>query len=367
VPPEICSRIEALWDGTTLAKFPDRIVSEFSPHRAFAEALGPAVRFWQEAGLACWYVCEGRHSRTTLPFLSRHLSEHRGALEDTGYPVDPQLFRDLKAAEAQLGPIEEITETSQLGGGLTMSFVRGRRRDGWEILRDILTRYRRAWTADHLDAYLANRWESELRAVAREFNRMTAARAGKPPTIRQFAGFARDAANHWFGGDLARLYAGIGEVAALSPQRIDLLAGDPIAFVSHVYQLLGGAPTLTEEQALDDEPARSRQYRLERLATRATRYLQIYEALGRPPTANEFSAKHLPWDDLGGLEAGWSRYVDAIETARKIGPATATGTGAPPQGWYPDPAGRFQRRWWDGATWTAQVITAGRRTDDPLS
>lgn len=35
-------------------------------------------------------------------------------------------------------------------------------------------------------------------------------------------------------------------------------------------------------------------------------------------------------------------------------------------GWHPDPAGRWQLRWWDGAAWTDCVATAGRQATDPL-
>lgn len=30
-----------------------------------------------------------------------------------------------------------------------------------------------------------------------------------------------------------------------------------------------------------------------------------------------------------------------------------------PPGWFPDPTGRHDHRWWDGATWTAHVADAG--------
>ena len=36
----------------------------------------------------------------------------------------------------------------------------------------------------------------------------------------------------------------------------------------------------------------------------------------------------------------------------------------PPQ-WYPDPTGRFQLRYWDGAAWTPHVSTAGTTSVDP--
>ncbi len=40
-------------------------------------------------------------------------------------------------------------------------------------------------------------------------------------------------------------------------------------------------------------------------------------------------------------------------------------TGTAP-GWHPDPAGRWQLRWWDGAAWTDRVATGGRVGTDPV-
>jgi Protein of unknown function (DUF2510) len=35
-------------------------------------------------------------------------------------------------------------------------------------------------------------------------------------------------------------------------------------------------------------------------------------------------------------------------------------------GWHADPTGRFQCRYWDGATWTDQASSDGEVTSDPL-
>jgi len=35
-------------------------------------------------------------------------------------------------------------------------------------------------------------------------------------------------------------------------------------------------------------------------------------------------------------------------------------------GWFPDPTGRHDHRWWDGVTWTAHVADAGIAGHDPL-
>lgn len=38
---------------------------------------------------------------------------------------------------------------------------------------------------------------------------------------------------------------------------------------------------------------------------------------------------------------------------------------ATPQGWYPDPSGAFDQRYWDGAVWTDQVSPAGAQSAGP--
>ena len=37
-----------------------------------------------------------------------------------------------------------------------------------------------------------------------------------------------------------------------------------------------------------------------------------------------------------------------------------------PQGWYPDPFGRYAQRYWDGDQWTARVSTDDVEQVDPL-
>jgi len=39
---------------------------------------------------------------------------------------------------------------------------------------------------------------------------------------------------------------------------------------------------------------------------------------------------------------------------------------AVPAGWHPDPAGRFEVRYWDGQRWTEHVSTGGTPGVDPL-
>ena len=46
-------------------------------------------------------------------------------------------------------------------------------------------------------------------------------------------------------------------------------------------------------------------------------------------------------------------------------PAPAPAAAAVPAGWYADPAGRFELRYWDGGTWTEHVSRAGQQFTDP--
>ncbi|HET6953195.1 MAG TPA: phospholipid scramblase-related protein [Acidimicrobiales bacterium] len=49
-------------------------------------------------------------------------------------------------------------------------------------------------------------------------------------------------------------------------------------------------------------------------------------------------------------------------------PSYPAGAGAPapqPPGWFPDPFGRHETRWWDGAQWTEHVASHGRQAVDP--
>jgi hypothetical protein len=57
-------------------------------------------------------------------------------------------------------------------------------------------------------------------------------------------------------------------------------------------------------------------------------------------------------------------------TARATQPAaaaaaTAGADSSAPAGWYADPAGRYELRYWDGAQWTEHVSRAGQQYTDP--
>lgn len=51
--------------------------------------------------------------------------------------------------------------------------------------------------------------------------------------------------------------------------------------------------------------------------------------------------------------------------ARPTPPSPPSDAG-PPAGWYPDPAGHAEFRYWDGSAWTPGVVRGGRVTEEPL-
>jgi hypothetical protein len=317
--PDLVADIDQLWDGVALPRWPETIVSEPFPHRLMAETFGAAVSFWEGVALTAWYVCEGPYSRTSLPGLRRYHERDLAALEETGTPIHHSLFDELEQAEHHLGPPEDIdAQAHQLelaGGRISIRFSGGgRRRAGFEMLRDIITRHRQGWARRYLADYLRHRWTHDLSTVAREVNRVIAEK-GKPPTYKQFARFAASAANHWFNGDLAGLYTAIGEKAPKTPRRVDMLPATAHEFVNAVYVALGGE-YYDDELRVTDFPAADRFRQISRLASGSLYYLQVAEALGRPPEPTEFGANRYEWDWAGDIDKGWPIYQHAIEQTR---------------------------------------------------
>ena len=72
--------------------------------------------------------------------------------------------------------------------------------------------------------------------------------------------------------------------------------------------------------------------------------------------------------------AGWAvapepaaPTLPQVQPAPVPAPVVAPAAVAPavPAGWYADPAGRFELRYWDGTTWTEHVSRAGQQFTDP--
>jgi hypothetical protein len=83
-----------------------------------------------------------------------------------------------------------------------------------------------------------------------------------------------------------------------------------------------------------------------------------------PATVAQPSSLHAPGVYAPAPFAGDAgRQAPAVAEAMS---AASTAPAAPPAGWYPDPAGRHQYRWWDGGQWTADVGDDGVSQQDPL-
>ncbi|MEU8088659.1 hypothetical protein AB0B57_34230 [Micromonospora sp. NPDC049101] len=316
---DLVGDIDQRWDGIVLPRWPETIVSEPYPHRLMAETFGPAVNFWEGVALTAWYVCEGPYSRTSLEGLRDYHQRDLQALNDAGTPIHLSIFEELVNAAQHLGPPRyaesELPETDLAdveGIRLSVRITTGhQKRDGFEILRNIVTRHRQGWTRRYLTDYLHFRWNTELIGVARELHRLIAVR-GKPPTFRQFSRLAAHAANHWFNGDLAKLYTAIGEKAPAVTNRVDLLPTNADDFINAVYIALGGQ-YYDDDLRISDSTAADHYEEIARIAARSIHYLQIAEATGRRPDPAEFGIKNYGWNWAGGPECGWPLLEQAID------------------------------------------------------
>ena len=75
--------------------------------------------------------------------------------------------------------------------------------------------------------------------------------------------------------------------------------------------------------------------------------------------------------------AGWALPPDSAPSSTTAAPAAASASAVPaastpaatsaaaPAGWYADPSGRFELRYWDGDRWTEHVSRGGTQHTDP--
>ncbi len=321
LPQELIQDIEHLWGTIMLTKWPDRIVSEPFPHYLMVSTFGPALRFWQSCALTAWFICEGPYSRTDMAGLAHHERRELSELKEMQTPVDERLFEELIKAEGRLGPAEDITDKSSstdIGYGvtITMSISSGSRRKGFESLRDIITRHRRAWAVQHLETYLRCLWETEISEAARAFNLLLGEKGGKAPTLKQLAKAAMPPTNHWFGGDVSTLYGAIGEKSPAIPQKNILMPQDKEQFIKLIMKPL---PSLEHERypgKMSDEATQD--YTRKELAELGLRYVQLEEALGRPPEMKEMGEKFTYRSKVLAADESeaWQIYKKAVERAK---------------------------------------------------
>jgi hypothetical protein len=78
------------------------------------------------------------------------------------------------------------------------------------------------------------------------------------------------------------------------------------------------------------------------------------------PAAEPADAGGVGW----GMQSGTSASApDAAETSSAS--SNTSSASAAPAGWYADPSGRFELRYWNGSKWTEHVSRAGQQSTDP--
>lgn len=108
----------------------------------------------------------------------------------------------------------------------------------------------------------------------------------------------------------------------------------------------------------------------------AERGLSLYGELAARPEAREDLMKRVAMASakLGaaagamGSSSAAPMVEDEVSAHIAVAAATTEQAAAPvaPAGWYADPAGRFEFRWWDGAAWTPTVARHGQPQFDPI-
>lgn len=68
------------------------------------------------------------------------------------------------------------------------------------------------------------------------------------------------------------------------------------------------------------------------------------------------------WGASSGSSSGWGGGSASTPASA---PTQVAATPAVPAGWYADPAGRYELRYWDGSSWTEHVSRAGQQYTDP--
>ena len=81
-------------------------------------------------------------------------------------------------------------------------------------------------------------------------------------------------------------------------------------------------------------------------------------AASTPATAATTSAT---WSSTASTSASTPVVTSPVNTSV----ASSVGDAAAPANWYPDPAGRFELRYWKGSAWTEHVSRNGQQSIDP--
>ena len=95
-------------------------------------------------------------------------------------------------------------------------------------------------------------------------------------------------------------------------------------------------------------------------ARRAAVTAQVATAVATPTTATPVTSA--TW---GATTATTSASTPVVTSTINTSVASSVGDAAAPANWYPDPAGRFELRYWNGSAWTEHVSRNGQQSIDP--
>lgn len=98
-------------------------------------------------------------------------------------------------------------------------------------------------------------------------------------------------------------------------------------------------------------------------ARRAAVTAQVANTVATPAasTPATSAATSATWSSTASTSASTPVVTSPVNTSV----ASSVGDAAAPANWYPDPAGRFELRYWNGSAWTEHVSRNGQQSIDP--
>ena len=98
-------------------------------------------------------------------------------------------------------------------------------------------------------------------------------------------------------------------------------------------------------------------------ARRAAVTAQVANTVATPAasTPAAAAATSATWSSTASTSASTPFVTSPVNTSV----ASIVGDAAAPANWYPDPAGRFELRYWNGSAWTEHVSRNGQQSIDP--
>ena len=318
--------LRRLWGMRMLPRAPGRLVSEPYWISAAAHAFGPAIGFWHHVALNAWALSEGSgRVHSDLDDFEDFLKKQTVALNETGFPANPELFAALREADSKLARAKTVWDMADAGDGWQMGVSHVAGRGGFETLRDIITLYRRAWAEQHLSPYLEAQWKHDLLGAGEAYHRH-AADKGKLPTVKQFAAMASGVAATWFGGDLTGVYRALGMRSPIpTPTYSRVLPENVKGFQTLVRRELDAMTTPASDSTSEKA---DRKACLSTLTARSLKWVELCEAVGGPPELKQFGSADFRNNSAaisGDIELAWRTYCDVIQRAIAVTPAADAG------------------------------------------